>query len=106
MAKNTKEKQRTIGYAAFKVSLADGVPPKGLAPAVAALWYAANGLWERAHEVAQKRDYAAGAWVHAYLHRIEGDEDNARYWYGRVGKPVASVSHDKEWEAIAKTLLS
>lgn len=95
-----------MGFAAFKASLADGAPPGGLAPAVQALWYAANGLWERAHETAQKRDDDAGAWVHAYLHRVEGDEDNARYWYGRAGRPVATAPLAAEWEEIAKALLA
>ncbi|HEY7610341.1 MAG TPA: hypothetical protein VIF14_13990 [Alphaproteobacteria bacterium] len=94
-----------IAYAAFKASLAERAPPKGLAPAVEALWYAANGNWERAHDLAQKRDDAAGAWVHAYLHRIEGDAENARYWYGRAGRPVATAAHGREWEEIAKAPL-
>ena len=105
MAKPAKSAPNAMGFAAFKASLADGAPPKGLAPAVEALWYAANGLWERAHEAAQKRDDAAGAWVHAYLHRVEGDEDNARYWYGRAGRPASSAPHAEEWEAMAKALL-
>jgi hypothetical protein len=106
MAKAAKSSREAIGFAAFKASLADGVPPKDLAPAVQALWYAANGLWERAHEMAQKRDDAAGAWVHAYLHRVEGDEPNARYWYGRAGRRVPTAPHAQEWEEIAKALLS
>jgi hypothetical protein len=105
MAQNAQRKNRGLGFAQFKASLADGAPPAGLAPAVEALWYAANGLWERAHEAAQKRDDAAGAWVHAYLHRVEGDEDNARYWYGRAGRPAATAPHAEEWEAIVKALL-
>ena len=105
MAKPAKSASKAMGFAAFRASLADGAPPAGLAPAVEALWYAANGLWERAHEAAQKRDDAAGAWVHAYLHRVEGDEDNARYWYGRAGQPAATAPHAEEWEAIAKALL-
>ena len=105
MAKAAKTDPKAMGFAAFKASLADGVPPKGLAPAVEALWYAANGLWERAHEMAMKHDDTAGAWVHAYLHRVEGDEDNARYWYGRAGRPVPTAPHAEEWEEIAKALL-
>lgn len=95
-----------MGYAAFKASLAEKAPPPGLAPAVEALWYAANGFWERAHDAAQKGHDAAGAWVHAYLHRLEGDEANARYWYGRAGRPVARAAHADEWEEIAKALLT
>jgi hypothetical protein len=105
MARTAKSNPKAMGFAAFKASLADGVPPEGLAPAAEALWYAANGFWERAHQAAQKRHDAASAWVHAYLHRVEGDEDNARYWYGRAGRPVATAAHAKEWEEIAKALL-
>jgi hypothetical protein len=106
MKKSVKRNPRPMGYAAFKATLADGVPPEGLAPAVEALWYAANGLWERAHDAAQKRDDAAGAWVHAYLHRMEGDEENARYWYGRAGRPPSTATNAQEWDEIAKALLA
>jgi hypothetical protein len=105
MATRRKTGARTIGFAEFKATLTESSPPKGLAPAIEALWFAANGLWERAHAAAQKRDDAAGAWVHAYLHRMEGDEDNARYWYGRAGRPPSTAPQAKEWEEIAKALL-
>lgn len=105
MTERKKETARILGLAQLKASLADAAPPRGLAPAVEALWYAATGFWERAHEAAQKRDDEASAWVHAYLHRLEGDEDNARYWYGRAGRPPSTAPHAKEWEEIAKALL-
>jgi hypothetical protein len=104
MTKPPKPKPR-MGFAEFKAALAASAPPAGLAPAVEALWYAANGFWERAHEAAQKRDDPACAWVHAYLHRLEGDDDNARYWYGRAGRPVSTAPPAAEWEEIAKALL-
>jgi len=76
------------------------------APAlVRALWHDATGDWEGAHRVAQDIDTPEGAWVHAYLHRKEGDVGNAGYWYRRAGKPVASGSLDTEWDAIAEALL-
>jgi len=106
MAKTAPRKTHRMGYAGFKASLTDSAPPAGLTPAVEALWYAANGFWERAHDAAQKRDDKAGAWVHAYLHRMEGDEENARYWYGRAGRPVATANNAAEWEEIARALLS
>jgi hypothetical protein len=105
MPKSAKREPATTGFAAFKASLADAAPPKGLAPAAEALWHAAKGDWNRAHQLAQQRDDAAGAWVHAYLHRIEGDDDNARYWYGRAGRKPSAAPHAKEWEEIAKGLL-
>jgi hypothetical protein len=76
------------------------------APAlVRALWHDATGDWEGAHRVAQDIETPEGAWVHAYLHRKEGDIGNAGYWYGRAGKPAASGSLDAEWQAIAEALL-
>ena len=76
------------------------------APAlVRALWHDATGDWEGAHRVAQDIDTPEGAWVHAYLHRKEGDIGNAGYWYRRAGKPAASGSLDTEWDAIAEALL-
>jgi len=70
-----------------------------------ALWYDARGDWHRAHTIAQDVDDAGGAWVHAYLHRKEGDLGNAGYWYQRAGRDVASDPLDAEWERIAAALL-
>ena len=78
------------------------VPPA--APALAALWWAARGDWERAHALAQSADGRDGDWVHGYLHRVEGDLDNARYWYGRADRPVGIGPLDAEWGAIAAAL--
>lgn len=74
------------------------------APALAALWWAARDDWTRAHEAAQADDGPAAAWVHAYLHRVEGDAENALYWYGRAGKPIATGPFNAEWQAIAEAL--
>jgi len=81
-------------------------PPPGLSAPLLALWHDARGDWARAHEVAQSIDDATGAWVHAYLHRKEGDLGNARYWYRNAGRPPATGPLDDEWIAIAETLLS
>ncbi len=80
------------------------VPDRGAA--IQALWWAARGDWTHAHEAAQADHGASAAWVHAYLHRVEGDPENAAYWYERAGKPVATVPLDDEWRAIAAALLS
>ena len=88
----------------FRATLADATPPS-LAPLLLALWHDARGDWKEAHELAQEVDDASGAWVHAYLHRKEGDLGNAGYWYRRAGKPVAAGSLDAEWEGIASVLL-
>ncbi len=73
--------------------------------ALLALWFDGRGDWERAHEVAQAMDGREGAWVHAYLHRKEGDGANAGYWYRRAGQPVAGGLPEAEREAILRALL-
>ena len=90
----------------LRATLSSTTPPAGLAPALAALWHDGRGDWDAAHRVAQDVDDADGAWVHAYLHRKEGDLGNAAYWYRRAGQRVASGSLDAEWEAITVALLS
>ena len=90
---------------AFRQSLAGGAPPAGLGLAAQALWWDAKGDWNRAHECAQAQEDAAGAWVHAYLHRREGDLDNAGYWYRRAGRPPATGPLEQEREAILRSLL-
>jgi hypothetical protein len=90
----------------FIDSLSEATPPSGLSLALQALWHDAKGDWDTAHERAQEQEDRTGAWVHAYLHRKEGDETNASYWYRRAGKPVATCSLEAEWAAIVDTLLS
>ena len=77
-----------------------------LQPLLHALWQDARGNWEGAHELAQAVETRDGAWIHAYLHRKEGDASNAAYWYRRTGKPVFAGSLQAEWEAIASALLT
>jgi hypothetical protein len=89
----------------FLQSLAAVEPPLDLSPALAGLWWEAKGDWTRAHESAQQDKDFNGAWVHAYLHRKEGDEDNAAYWYRRAGKPICREPLDAEWRSIAEELL-
>ena len=81
-------------------------PPEALSPALLALWHDRRGDWERAHRVAQDIDGPDGAWIHAYLHRKEGDAANAGYWYRRARQPVASDSLEVEWAAIATAMLA
>ena len=89
----------------FERSLSSSQPPDRLSLATRALWWDAKGEWGKAHECAQEQDDQAGAWVHAYLHRKEGDTDNAGYWYRRAGKPRPALSLAEEWQAIARALL-
>ena len=90
----------------FKRSLSADAPPPGLSLAVQALWWDTKGDWARAHECAQEQDDAAGSWVHAYLHRKEGDLPNADYWYQRAWKTHPDVSLDEERGLILGALLS
>lgn len=76
-----------------------------LAPPLAALWWAAKGEWDKAHTIVQEEHTTDAAWVHAYLHRVEGDFGNASYWYRKAGQVVAKDSLEAEWERIASALI-
>ena len=80
-------------------------PPKALTTALQALWWDAKGEWDRAHDTTQADADASVSWVHAYLHRKEGDLSNAAYWYARAGKPSAEGSRYAERDAIIEALL-
>ena len=71
-----------------------------------ALWWAERGEWDKAHALVQDGASVDAAWVHAYLHRVEGDLGNAGYWYRRAGKSPAQVTLPDEWSAITSALLS
>ena len=90
---------------AFRESLKSPAPPAGLSPALEGLWWDAKGDWGKAHESAQRDEGADGSWVHAYLHRKEGDLSNAKYWYLRADRPAAYGDFEKEWTAIVSWLL-
>ena len=89
----------------FKRSLAKAKPPSGLAPALSALWWAGKDDWEKAHTIVMAESGKDCAWVHAYLHRLEGDLGNARCWYGQAQRPVATAPLTAEWDAIVEILL-
>ena len=90
----------------FRTSLGNPCPPNGCSAALAALWHDAKGDWEEAHRIAQAVDDEDGAWVHAYLHRKEGDSGNARHWYRRAARTFAEDTLLEEWNRIAAALLS
>ena len=90
----------------FRLSLVGSAPPPGLAVALDALWHDARGDFDRAHQLAQSDEGGPGDWVHAYLHRKEGDTANAAYWYRRARRPVPVEPLTSEWERIARALLS
>ena len=89
----------------FRESLHHDQPPHGQNSALAGLWWDAKGDWHRAHESAQQDEGPAGSWVHAYLHRKEGDTSNAAYWYLRAGKSSSVLPFAQEWAEIATALL-
>lgn len=90
----------------FEATLKEDSPPPSLSGLLLALWHDARGDWERAHALAQEVEDKSGAWVHAYLHRKEGDMGNAGYWYRRADQPVAADSLHEEWSRIAAALLA
>jgi hypothetical protein len=97
-----------MSFAEFQASIArDPAPPAGVGPALQALWHDAKGDWDRAHTCAREDEGRDGAWVHAYLHRKEGDLGNAGYWYRRAGRavPGKSVPFEDESTGMARELL-
>lgn len=95
-----------MDFSNFKASLAFDAPPPALGDALDALWWDAKGDWNKAHQCAQADEGPNGAWVHAYLHRREGDLSNAGHWYRRAGKKAAVDELAQEWETIARALLA
>lgn len=92
-------------FSDFESSLEQASPPPSTHLALQALWWDAKEDWSKAHECAQAGEGNPSCdWVHAYLHRKEGDASNAGYWYRRAGKPVAANALAEEWRAIAKAL--
>jgi hypothetical protein len=91
--------------AEFRASLKAAEPAEGLPTLLRALWLDGRGDWNGAHEVAQGCDGRDGAWVHAYLHRKEGDSSNAAYWYGQASRSPSTETLQEEWETIAIYLL-
>lgn len=92
-------------YRRFCDSLNDASPPRAIAEELQAMWWSRNGDWDRAHEIVQALETVAAAHVHAYLHRVEGDLDNANYWYARAGEPTIDAPLAVEWETLTKQLL-
>ena len=90
----------------FRGSLKANSPPDDLGLALGGLWWEAKGDWTRAHESAQQDEGPAGSWVHAYLHRKEGDTSNAAYWYSRCGRRPSTASLQDEWNEIVTALIN
>jgi hypothetical protein len=93
-------------FEAFRASLREGQPPEELEAALCALWWCEKGDWDLAHQLAQDAGSPAGDWVHAHLHRVEGDVANAGYWYARAGRTPSRAPLPEEWEEIVTALLN
>lgn len=89
----------------FKLTLTAPEPPAELNPPLRALWFDKQQRWHDAHDQVQDGNDSSSAWVHAYLHRKEGDVGNAAYWYRLSGKKVCNLSLDEEWEELVDALL-
>lgn len=94
-----------MNYEQFKKTTLLSDPPADLSVYLRALWFDAKGDWEKAHTIIQETEDTRAAWVHAYLHRKEGDTGNADYWYRRAGKIKPSVSLQEEWAGLVQALL-
>ncbi len=94
---------KDLAYAAGR----GGTPPTGMSGALKALWLARAGRWDDAHEMCKMDDSPESAWVHAHLHRVRGEEENAKRWYTKAGKePIKGKTHlAEEWEEIAEAVL-
>lgn len=89
----------------FRASIGQAAAPEKLSPALKALWEDAKGNWSLAHLIAQELEDETGSWIHAYLHRKEGDLGNAGYWYRRANQPTAHDALEEEWTRIVSRLL-
>lgn len=89
----------------FKESLRGDEPPQGLSVYLNALWYDAKGNWNKAHDLIQDIEDKDASWIHAYLHRKEGDNGNADYWYNLARKKRPNISLEKEWDEITAALI-
>ena len=89
----------------FKRSSVEQEAAERAVAALTALWWAGKDAWDKAHDIVMSGEGADCAWVHAYLHRVEGDRDNARYWYRQARREPATGELASEWTAIAAALL-
>jgi hypothetical protein len=89
----------------FKASMKNDNPPSGLSLLLQSLWFDGKGQWDVAHDIAQEIHNTYGSWIHAYLHRKEGDSGNAAYWYHMANKPYPTVGLEEEWARLAEHFL-
>jgi hypothetical protein len=86
----------------FRQSLTAAAPPAGSSIYLQSLWYDAKGNWEQAHTLIQDLTDKKAAWIHAYLHRCEGDVWNANYWYNKADQRMPGYSLEQEWKELVQ----
>jgi hypothetical protein len=94
-----------MDYSFFNHTLDMGAPPEDFSDELKALWWERKNYWDKAHEIVQHLPGNDAAWVHAYLHRKEGDQMNASYWYKNAGKTMPDSELNEEFREITKYLL-
>ena len=95
-----------MNYSNFIESLGHTQVPENLSIYLQALWWEAKGNWSRAHGLVEHENSGNGAWIHAYLHRVEGDEWNAGYWYRKAARPFPHMTLKEEWESLVQEFIS
>lgn len=96
----------TLTKTRFRDNLQDNQPPQGITVVLQALWYDAKGDWDKAHELVQDLPGPTAAWIHGYLHRKEGDNWNANYWYAKAGHTMPAATLAEEWESLVTAMLN
>jgi hypothetical protein len=94
-----------MNFESFQQSLGTPAPPDGSSVYLQSLWYDGKDNWEQAHNIIQDVNDKTAAWIHAYLHRKEGDVWNANYWYTKAGKRMPGYALEQEWEELVKEML-
>ncbi len=89
----------------FEQNIKNNQLPEGLSVYLQALWYDAKGDWNKAHHLVDSLEGGTAAAIHAYLHRVEGDDMNAKYWYNKAGRQMPDISLKEEWQNLAEELL-
>jgi hypothetical protein len=101
----SNQSSKDMDLSAFKKTISGEEVPSSLSVYLQALWFDGRGNWEQAHQLIQDLEDQKAAWIHAYLHRKEGDVWNADYWYRRAGRTRSSVSLEQEWEDLVSAFL-
>lgn len=92
-------------FETFQQSIKAATPPVNLTVCLLAMWYDGQGDWKKAHSLVDSLEDDTACWVHAYLHRKEGDTWNADYWYRKAGRKRPDIGLQQEWDLIVKAIL-